>query len=194
MKKFIIFYVMAFIFVVCTFSCNTTTAKKEAEENLRKEFVRDSLEQVKLEREKREKEIADSIRYAAHLQEVKNSICLTSYWLSGANSCGGRDIHFNFKNLNREKTIKYLDFSVSFYNAVGDKAYDEIRDYSTFNGRITGPVKPNGTNYNSNFFECAIYNYQAKKMVLNSIDIEYMDGSTLYIIGEELKMIKGYKN
>lgn len=197
MKKFIVFIFTAIIIAVSAISCDT--AEKRAErgrillENARNEHIRDSIrqetERIAKERERR----ADSIRVAKHFEDVQNSIVLTSYRLSSANYVGGRDISFHFKNINKEKTIKYLDFSVTFYNAVGDKAYDEIRSYATFNGRITGPIKPNGSNYNSYFFECAIYNYQAKTMVLNSISIEYMDGSTLYITGDELKLIKGYK-
>lgn len=196
MKKFVKKFVTAVIVAVSVVSCNTAEKKAEnariAAENARKEFVRDSIAKVEFEKAKREKEIADSLAKEAHINEVKNSVRLTSYWLSGANSVGGRDIHFNYQNISKTKTIKYLVFSVTFYNAVGDKAYDDIRDYCDFNGKDTGPIKPMG--YGSDgYWECAIYNYQAKKMVLNSINIEYTDGTTLYIGGEDLKLIKGYK-
>lgn len=196
MKRFIVFIITAIILAVSAISCDTAEKKAEkmriAAENARKEYVRDSIARVEFEKAKREKEIADSVARENHLNEVKNSIRLTSYWLSGANSAGGRDIHFNYQNLSKTKTIKYLVFSVTFYNAVGDLAYDEIRDYCHYNGKDTGPIKPMG--YGSDgYWECAIYNYQAKKMVLNSINIEYTDGTELYINGEDLKLIKGYK-
>ena len=85
-----------------------------------------------------------------------------------------------------------ISFTVTFYNAVGDLAYDEIRDYCSFTGKDTGPVRPLG--YGSDgYWDCAIYNYQAKKMVLNAISIEYTDGTELRITQEELKLLKGYK-
>ncbi|MCQ2278591.1 MAG: hypothetical protein MJZ62_04745 [Bacteroidales bacterium] len=147
-------------------------------------FVADSIA-------KREAFVADSLAKMERINTIKNSIRITSYWLSSANSAGGRDVHFNFKNKS-DKTIKYLTFEVYFYNAVDDLVYCEIRNYCSFRGKYTGPVKPQGHS-DGGYWDCVIYNYQAKRIVLTSIDIEYTDGSSLHINKEELKYIEGYK-
>lgn len=192
MKKIFIILSVVCITLVSFIACNIGKTRLKAEQIAAEKALRDSIAAVRQREPNEGARIYDSIKTAEHIKDVKNSIRLTSYYLSGANSCGGRDIHFNYQNLSK-KTIKYLDFSVTFYNAVGDLAYDEIRGYCGFNGRTTGPIKPNGSNYDSCLYECAIYNYQAKKMTLNSIRIEYMDGSVLRIDGADLKLVKGYK-
>jgi len=111
--------------------------------------------------------------------------------LDEPNSAGGVSVNFNYKNLSN-KTIKYLDWTGYPINAVGDAVTCSVRGNSSYSGRSTGPVKPNHYN-NGGYWDCAWYCFQAKKMVLTDISIEYMDGSTLDISTNELKYIKGYK-
>lgn len=193
MKKTISIILTTFVVMSVFVSCKDYKEKKAIRD--REIFVADSIAKREKEIadsiEIREKFVADSIAEIQRIDKIKNSIRLTSYYLSSANSAGGRDVHFNYQNLS-DKTIKYLSFKVSFYNAVGDPAFCEIRDRCTFTGRDTGPIKPNG--YGSDgYWDCVIYNYQAKKMELNQIEIEYMDGSTLRIGEGDLKYVKGYK-
>ncbi len=203
MKKISLIMAVIMIAMISFTSCANYTEKKAAKK--REAFVADSLAKREVfvadslaKREayvadslaKREAYVADSLAYVARIEEIRSSIRITSYWLSSANSAGGRDIHFNYQNLSK-KTIKYLTFSVTFYNAVDDLAYCEIRDSCTFNGRDTGPVLPN-RHSSGGYWENAIYNYQAKKMVLNTIKIEYTDSTSLTIEKDELTVLKGY--
>lgn len=192
MKKFILFCLMAI--VVC--SCNLEQ-KRIAEERAR--FVADSIATRKLEiadslakvRE-REKFVADSLAKVERLNAVKKSIQLEGYALHSPNSADGCDMTIRFRNLSKQ-TIKYIVFICKCYNAVDDVVYCDIRGYSTFRGQVTGPIKYNGTNWDSYYWECPIYNGTARKMDIIGIEIDYMDGTELNISAEEMKYVKGYK-
>lgn len=54
------------------------------------------------------------------------------------NSVGGVSVEFSFRN-NSGKSIKYIDVTVSAYNRVGDRAYDEIRGTSSSTLTVIGP-------------------------------------------------------
>lgn len=189
MRKFFILCLMAF--VMC--SCNLEQ-KRIAEERAR--FVADSIATRKLEiadslakAREREKFVADSIAKVEHINAVKNSIQLKTYSLDYANSVGGRDMFIRFYNISK-KTIKYIRFECRYYNAVDDVVYCEIRNNSTFTGKVTGPIKY--WEYYSATWDCPIYNWSAKKMDIIGITIDYMDGTHLRISKEEMKLVKGY--
>lgn len=72
------------------------------------------------------------------------------------------------------------------YNAVGDIISDELgRDGMKL--KYTDPLKP-GRNDSSNWY-CVIYNYSAKRLVVTSLDIEYMNGTTIHYNEEEVKVL-----
>lgn len=100
--------------------------------------------------------------------------------LYSPNSAGGCDYHFVYTNLSN-KTVKYLYWNGDIYNAVDDLVYCEIRNYCTFTGKDTGPVAPN--EQGGGRWDCITYNYSADYVILNSVRIEYTDGST-YTIGK----------
>ena len=72
-------------------------------------------------------------------------------------------------------------------NAVGDPVSCTIRDYSEHGGRDTGPIRKGASGGGS--WDCVWYNWQAKKLILTKVEIEYMDGSALNIEGDELYLI-----
>lgn len=72
------------------------------------------------------------------------------------------------------------------YNAVGDIISDELgRDGIRL--EYTGPLKP-GRSDGGNW-DCVIYNYSAKRLVVTSLDIEYMNRTTIHYNEEEVKVL-----
>ena len=90
------------------------------------------------------------------------------------NSAGGCDYHLYFTNLST-KTIKYLRWSGLAYNRVNDPAYCEIRRTASCSGYYTGPIAPKNEGWGC--WDCVVYNYTADTVKLNSITIDYTDGS-----------------
>lgn len=80
----------------------------------------------------------------------------------GINSVGGATPRIAILN-NSGKTIKYLYFTVTPYNAVGDAVSSQIGNKRTTTISITGPIAPLT-------YENALQNYR---------DYEYYDGNTL---------------
>lgn len=188
MKKILFVLMLCVISMCCTPMVERNEQKRieiEKQDSIvrkRAQFVRDSIA--------KEQFMRDSIAKVEHLDAVKNSIQLTSYYLHRPNSASGCDMTIYYKNLSK-KVIKYAVFICRYYNAVDDVVYCDIRDYNTFRGQDTGPV-----NYGKNsggLWECPIYNWSAKKMEIIGIEIDYMDGTELNISNEEMKYVKGYK-
>lgn len=191
-----IIYLLFTVFIIV--SCNNA-------ENQRKEKVRnDSITQANLELKKRSAFTADSIKHITdsiqhktdsiahvtakleHIKTIKSTIRVTSCYLSAPNSASGCDANFYYVNKSG-KTIKYLVFDASFKNAVGDLVTCDIRNDASFRGKDTGPVKDGRSSGGT--WDCVIYNWSAKKLVINSVDVEYMEGGNMTITGEDLKLI-----
>ena len=63
------------------------------------------------------------------------------------NSVGGVNVTIDYCN-NSGKTIKYITWYMTPYNAVGDPVRCSIRGYSQVSGKTTGPVEPSTINLN----------------------------------------------
>ena len=126
-----------------------------------------------------------------HLNEISNSIELIEYDLQSPNSVGGCDMYIEYKNITKNKVMKYVIFECRYYNAVDDVVYCDIRGYSTFRGKVTGPIEY--MKKDRCFWDCPIYNWSARKMEIIGIEIDYMDGTKLNIGSEEMKYVKGYR-
>lgn len=137
-------------------------------------------EQKKLEEEK--KTIED---------KVKEIIRVTKLAKSKPNSAGGVDLFIGFENKS-EKVIKYITFDVIPYNAVGDPVKCDIRRRSLFGAKSTGPynIGEGLEGDYSGYWENAWYNYHVETLSLNEINIEYMDGTTVTLSGEELNYVQ----
>jgi len=94
------------------------------------------------------------------------------------NSADGVDVRFKWNN-SSEKAIKYITFTATPYNAVGDQVWGEIRNKSTINMTVTGPVEAGENGYCT--FETVWYNPTIETCILEKIYIEYMDGTTLNV-------------
>ena len=109
---------------------------------------------------------------------------------SNPNSAGGVDLFIGYTN-NSDKVIKYVVFTVTPYNAVGDRAHSDIGNISTFRAQDTGPkAKGEGLAGNSSWcWSNAWYSWEIDSLKLESIDIEYMDGSTVHMGSKECQYV-----
>lgn len=185
--KQIIMFLLVLTVTSCGYLENQEAERKEKEQialeqrRLKQKLIQDSIriqDSIKMEIEEKKKE--------ERISEIRNSLSNISFSLSSSNSVGGRDVTFYYTNKS-PKTIKYLVWGGRFKNAVGDFVGCDIRDYITFRGKDTGPVKTN--HRGGGYWGTVIYNYSARKMLINEINIDYMDGSKLLIVGDELKLI-----
>ncbi len=128
-------------------------------------------------------------------EEVQNIIKVFDVSVANINSVGGVDMQIAWENTSN-KTIKYIYFNVTAYNAVGDPVACDIRGYYTINGEVTGPIEPgtvignynidSDTYFNGHYWECLYYNSTIRSFKLNSIEIKYMDGTNVKISSSEI--------
>lgn len=112
---------------------------------------------------------------------------INNYWIDPPNSAGGCDVCFYYTNLS-DKTIKYLYWNGFVKNAVNDVISCDISDRSSFSGRDTGPVRPGEEG--GGLWENVLYNYTAKELILNSVVINYMDGTSFSIGRNDIKLLE----
>jgi hypothetical protein len=109
------------------------------------------------------------------------------------NSVGEVTIAFDWAYLDPTKTIKYLEFTVTPYNNVGDIQKCEIDGYSKFTGEITGPIEASNK-IMTNFYG-AWYNSSISCIVINRVKVTYMDNSSYVYLNELPKILEtGYQN
>lgn len=147
----------------------------------------DAAERAKKEEEDRI--AAEAIKSAQ--DKVRAIIRVTKLSRSNPNSAGGVDLFIGFRNIS-DKVIKYVTFTVTPYNSVGDKAYCDIRDESTMRLQDTGPYKKGeglAGNYNW-YWENTWYNWNISKLELNEIFIEYMDGTYITLTGQDVNYVQ----
>lgn len=124
--------------------------------------------------------------------ELRSTIRMTEIRKSKPNSAGGVSLYIGFKNMSM-KTIKYATFSVTPYDRVGEIVFDEIKGQDcTVYARAEGPYKK-GQGMSASggtYWDCAWYSWSINKLKLDEIEIEYMDGSTETIAGNEVKYVR----
>ena len=143
------------------------------------QFMQDSISNAR----------ADSIKKACRINLLKHSVRITTARLSAPNSAAGVDAIIYYKNLSN-KTIKYFYWEGYAKNAVGDIVENEIGGRELFSGEDTGPIKPRKTG--GGCWDCIIYNSTARKLIITEVTIEYMDGTELKILENEIKYIREY--
>lgn len=121
-----------------------------------------------------------SVRRAAYVIRIDETR------LGYPNSAGGCDYHLYFTNLS-SKTIKYLRWSGQVYNRVNDPAYCEIRRTASCSGYYTGPIAPENEGWGC--WDCVVYNYAADTVKLNSITIDYTDGSHFSLSASDIRAL-----
>lgn len=89
------------------------------------------------------------------------------------NSVGGISLDWVGQNLTG-KTINYYTANIAMYNPVGDPAYDTITGTNKTTLRFVGPVEPNDIMI---LGELGYYTHVCHKVVIESFDIIYSDGT-----------------
>ena len=117
-------------------------------------------------------------KYALGLINIESAV------LCPPNSVGGCDYRFSYVNKSR-KTIKYLYWEGTIYNAVNDVVYCDIRRCCNYTGKDTGPVACGATG--GGVWDCIIYNHSADTVKLNNIKITYLDGSNATINASDIR-------
>lgn len=137
---------------------------KESVTNYAKlEAAKDKLEELDLQRK---------------IENIQSVIQITSVDVSQTGH-GSFKLYMNFVNKS-EKTIKYLEFYVSFYNAVGD-IVEPIGQGKQTGCQATGPFEQGeGISGNAHYWG-PFYESTAVRAEIKNAKIIYMDGSTLSI-------------
>ena len=92
------------------------------------------------------------------------------------NSAGGLQYVMGMKYTG-SKEIKYYTLHFSMYNSVDDPAYSDIGNDSTFSVRTSGPIKPGECVVDISKESPRVYCNVIEKLSLDSIDLEYFDGT-----------------
>lgn len=150
----------------------------------------------KIEAEKKAEEERKATEAAkSEEQKVHDIIRVYKLEVDEINSADGVSVEIAWLN-NSPKTIKYIRFKVTPYNAVNDIVTCEIKRTSTMSLKMTGPYKTGeggaefiaGNLYGA-YWENVWYNNTVDRLEFEEINIEYMDGTTEIISGEELKYV-----
>lgn len=101
------------------------------------------------------------------------------------NSAGGVDVEINFTNDSKSE-IKYITFMVTPYNAVNDPVASEIGGMvqAALTGTGPYPQSQKGDLYTL-LWENVWYNSTVDFALINSVNIEYMDGSKVTLIAPD---------
>ena len=190
-KLLVIGTVIIFMFLFLLVFISVTNNTRKIAERSKQEKIQDSIKAVKKKtialQQAKAKAIQDSIQRVERIRTLKNSVKITTLKLCSPNSASGCDAIIYYKNISN-KTIKYFDWTGHCINAVGDIVPCEIRGYSSYTGRDTGPVRPGKSS--GGIWSCIIYNWSARKLVLTGVTVQYTDGSELDISQNELKYIR----
>lgn len=148
-----------------------------------------AIELAKKEKEEADLKVKEEADKSAK-EKARSIIRITKLKFSEPNSAGGVDLFIGFKNMS-DKVIKYAYFTVKPYNAVDDPAYCTIRNKSLMRVNDTGPYKKGeglAGNYDG-YWECLWYSYDINRIELEEITIEYMDGTKITLIGDDIEYV-----
>ncbi|MBO4997062.1 MAG: hypothetical protein J6D02_03580 [Lachnospira sp.] len=123
-----------------------------------------------------------------NVKKAKNSIKITKKYFD-MNSVGGCDVYIYGTNTSG-KSIDYISFTVSYYNAVGDSLSDSISHDRTKCLQYTGPIAPGASFGSGKYWSAAWYNTTTNSFKIDSVEIEYEDGTTQTVSGNYMKYIQ----
>lgn len=110
------------------------------------------------------------------------------YWCNRCNSAGGLGVRLKIKNLD-PRSIKYASLYFVPFNKVGDIVSSSVHGGRTKHGLMyTGPLAQ-GQKSEWNYLENVWYDYSISKVKLVEAKIEYMDGTTETIPGDQINRI-----
>lgn len=125
----------------------------------------------------------------ADMEYAQSVIRVKRLWFSKPDSAGGVELYFNFTN-NSEKTIKYVNFGVTFYNAVGDVVTCRIKDDVINYCQETGPYAKGEGLSGSDWYWGKFYSWDISSVKLVYLSIDYMDGSSITLSDKQLEYVQ----
>ena len=168
----------------------------------RQREIADSLFEEKLEKEvKKQNELKQEL---IEIYKRRSPIFITDVTWS-SNSVGGIEVELEVINCSQQ-TIKYITFKGYFDNAVGDRCRNEIGGGTIWTGKGVGPIGPAPTtldNFDERMEKCrgtydfdnlAFYSNVAYSFTLSSVTIQYMNGKTITLSGQNLSNHVSYRN
>jgi len=118
-------------------------------------------------------------KYKAFAEKIGSPIIIISGFSPGEpNSASGIDCSVKFLNVSNIR-IKYINFTVTPYNAVGDAAFSEIGHLSTAVLKYTGFLNPNEYTYCS--WKPIWYNSTIKSLKLDKFEVIFDDNTNVVI-------------
>ena len=115
-------------------------------------------------------------------------IYIKSIKVTDINSADGVDFSIEYAYFNSDRTVKYLEFTVTPFNAVGDPQKDRIGGHTVFTGEITGPITPS-TDFHTVTWAEAWYNSTINCVQITKVKVIYMDGSSYTYVNELPKIV-----
>jgi hypothetical protein len=168
MKK--LFSILLFGVILFSISCKSPSSDLDKLNEKLNSDLKDAMSQmdsiIKMD------SITNSVKLADTL--YKDSIEIIKCYTEDPNSAGGVNVNVIWKSKSI-RTIKYARFDISAYNAVEDEVKGEYNDY--FVGKSTGPFNKGKTYGYGTYWENAWYNFSITHAKINSIELEYMDGT-----------------
>lgn len=114
--------------------------------------------------------------------------------VSEINSANGVDFSIDWAYIDNAKDIKYIEFTVTPYNNVGDLQRCNISGHSNFTGKVTGPISANDK-FDNSTWGTAWYNSTISCIKLNKVEVFYLDGSKYTYVKELPKILESsYQN
>lgn len=174
MKRGFILLLAVFILAGCSDNVEKVESNEVTIEEAKKE------EQKKYDEEQRKKQ-EEAERLKQLEEDLPNILRFVSMHNIKIDSAGGAVVKIYFNNSSK-KTIKYISFNVTPYNAVGDVQRDSISGESTRWLKKTGPIEPMEKGYvEGGGWKGVWYNNSVTSATIDGILIEYMDGSKVEI-------------
>lgn len=124
----------------------------------------------------------------ARKEASQNKLRISKCWVSGPDYAGGYELHINYENKS-DKVIKYFDFGVTFYNAVGDPISSWQIDKVEY-CRDTGPIEPGGGQSGSSIYWGKYYDAPIDHPEIVQVSVEYMDGTTWVLTKDEISYVQ----
>lgn len=144
---------------------------------------------MKKRRNKKKKDLFKKKNELKSKQEkLREVIRIKKFYSTKPNSSGGVDFNIIWQN-KCNKTIKYASFKVVPYNAVGDIVYCTIRNNSTHNAQVTGPIKENKWSGYGTVWTNAWYNNSIKEIKIAGVKIDYIDGTTKSLNNDDIQYV-----
>ena len=119
----------------------------------------------------------------------KHPIEIKRVSVSDINSAGGVKLNIDWNYLDNENDIKYIEFNVVAYNAVGDIVPCNIRRETKRSISITGPIEAKNYDYD---WKNVFYNHTIYCVKIVRVAVTYMDGRNYTYVKELDKISSPY--